>query len=404
MKILMLLDRFFPPDIRIEKEARSLLKAGHEVFLLSAGKKDMPNEETVEGIRVIRKKLPKNFPRRAWNFFCFQVFFIHPFWKKALEDAVKHYRVEAIHTHDLPLVRTGINIARKFNLPLIADLHENYPEAVRQYRMRAKPTRRILDLISPVWRWKRLERFCVQQADRIITVVEEAKQHYINDCGIPAEKVIVVMNTEDLDYLYSLPIKKNICDKYQPYFAIFYIGGVGWHRGIQTAISAMPQILSATPEARLIVVGSGSNEAELKELARKEGVEQAVEFTGWQPFELVPSYISASNVCLIPHIASGHTNSTIPHKIFQCMAMGKPVVVSSAKPLERIVKETGAGLVYSSGDAEALAKALIRIYRDNELATRLGEAGKKVACQKYNWEAEAEKLVGLYQDLQKTIK
>jgi len=404
LKILMLLGGFFPPDIRVEKEARSLLKAGHEVFLLSASKGDMPNEETVEGIKVIRKKLPQNFPRRAWNFFCFQVSFIHPFWKKALEDAVKQYRVDAIHVHDLPLVSTGLSIARKFNLPLIADLHENYPEAVRQYRMRAKPAQRILNLASPLWRWKQMEKFCVQQADKVISVVEEAKQHYVNDCGIPAEKATVVMNTEDLDYFYSLPIEEDIVKKYQPCFAISYIGGFGWHRGIQTAISAMPQILSAIPEARLIVVGSRSNEAELKELAKRERVEQAVEFTSWQPFELVPSYISASDVCLIPHIASGHTNSTIPHKIFQCMAMGKPVVVSTAKPLERIVKETGAGLVYSSGDAEALAEAVIRICRDNELATKLGEAGKKAVGQKYNWEAEAEKLVSLYQDLQKTIK
>lgn len=392
----MSLRGFFPPDIRVEKEARSLLKAGHEVFLLSASKGDMPNEETVEGIKVIRKKLPQNFPRRAWNFFCFQVFFIHPFWKKALKDAVKQCEIQAIHVHDLPLVRTGLNVARKFGLPIIADLHENYPEAVRQYRMIAKPVQRLLYLASPLWRWKRMERFCVQQADRVVTVVDEAKQHYVNDCGIPEEKATVVMNTEDLDYFYSLPIKEDIVKKYQPYFAISYIGGFGWHRGIQTAISAMPQILSAIPEARLIMVGSGSNEAELKELAKRERVEQAIECIGWQPFELVPSYISASDVCLIPHIASGHTNSTIPHKIFQFMAMGKPVVVSSAKPLKRIVKETGAGLVYSSGDAEALSEAVIRIYRDNELATKLGEAGKKAAGQKYNWEIEGDKLVDIY--------
>jgi glycosyltransferase involved in cell wall biosynthesis len=400
----MLLDRFFPPDIRVEKEARSLLKAGHEVFLLSASKCDMPNEETVEGIKVIRKKLPPNFPRRAWNFFHLQVFFIHPFWKKALEDAVKQYEIQIIHVHDLPLVSTGLSIARKFDLPLIADLHENYPEAVRQFRMRAKPAQRILNLASPIWRWKQMEKFCVQGAYRVITVVEEARQHYFTDCGIPAEKVTVVMNTEDLNYFYSLTIEEDIVKKYQLYFAISYIGGFGWHRGIQTAISAMPQILSTIPEARFIVVGSGNNEIELKELTRREGVEQAVEFTGRQPFALVPSYISASEVCLIPHIASGHTDSTIPHKIFQCMAMGKPVVVSSAKPLERIVKETGAGLVYSSGDAEALAEAVIKIYRDNELATKLGEAGKKAVAQKYNWEAEAKKLISLYQGLHTTIK
>ncbi|MCK4354531.1 MAG: glycosyltransferase, partial [Dehalococcoidia bacterium] len=206
--------------------------------------------------------------------------------------------------------------------------------AVRQYRMRAKPAQRILNLASPLWRWKQMEKFCVQQADKVISVVEEAKQHYVNDCGIPAEKATVVMNTEDLDYFYSLPIEEDIVKKYQPCFAISYIGGFGWHRGIQTAISAMPRVLHQVPDARLLLVGSGPNEAALKELAGRESVEQAVEFTGWQPFELVPSYISASDVCLIPHIASGHTNSTIPHKIFQCMAMGKPVVVSSAKPLD----------------------------------------------------------------------
>jgi hypothetical protein len=59
----MLLDGFFPPDIQVEKEARSLLKTGHQMLILSAGDNGMPDEETVEGIRVIRKKLPQNFPQ-----------------------------------------------------------------------------------------------------------------------------------------------------------------------------------------------------------------------------------------------------------------------------------------------------------------------------------------------------
>ena len=85
------------------------------------------------------------------------------------------------------------------------------------------------------------------------------------------------------------------------------------------------------------------------------------------------------------------------------MTMGKPVVVSSAKPLQRIVRETGAGLVYSSGDAQALAEAVVKIYRDGKLAARFGEAGKKATRQKYNWEAEAEKLLSLYQSLERSI-
>ena len=289
MKILMLLESFFPPDIRVEKEARTLLKAGHEVFLLSRGRNSMLDEEFVGGIRVIRKKPPENFSERAWNYFWLQVFLIHPFWMNALEDAVKQHKVEAVHVHDLPLVNTGLKIARRFNIPLIADLHENYPEALTQYRMRIKPTQRILNLASPLWRWRSLEKSCVQQADRVITVVDEAKQHYVSDCGIPLEKVTTVMNTEDLDYFYSLPIKEGIVKKYRPYFTICYVGGFGHHRGIQTAISAMPGISQEIPSARLLLVGSGNIEMDLKELAKEKRVEEAVEFTGWQPFSLVPS-------------------------------------------------------------------------------------------------------------------
>jgi len=400
----MLLDRFFPPDIRVEKEARSLIKAGRQVFLLSSGKDNMASEESLEGINVVRKKLPHRFSRRAWNYFYLQTFFIHPFWQNALVDVVKQYGIEAIHVHDLPLVNTGLQVAHKFNIPLVADLHENFPEAVRQYRMRAKPREKLFNLMFPLWRWKRMERLCIQQADRVITVVDEAKQHYVNDCNVPPEKVTVVMNTEDLDYFYSLPIKKDIIESYQPYFTISYIGGFGRHRGIQTAISAMPIILSKISQAKLLLVGSGGNEAELRELANEKGVAEAVEFAGWQPFDSVPSYIAASEVCLIPHIASGHTNSTIPHKIFQAMAMGKPVVVSSAKPLERIVKETAAGLVYLSGNAKSLAEVVVSIYQNDALASKLGEAGKKTTQEKYNWEVEAKKLVSLYQDLGGSIR
>ena len=89
----MLLDGFFPSDIRVEKEARTLLKAGHEVFLLSRGKDGVPGEEIVEGTRVIRVKLPRKLPRRAWNYFWFRAFFVHPFWKNALEKVVQQYAV-----------------------------------------------------------------------------------------------------------------------------------------------------------------------------------------------------------------------------------------------------------------------------------------------------------------------
>ncbi len=392
----MILEKIFPPDIRVEKEARSLINAGHEIILLSLASNHFPDEEIWEGIKVVRKKLPNEFLKRAWNYFFFQCSFIHPLWRTALEEAVKQYKIEVIHVHDLPLVKTALIVARKFNIPLIADLHENFPEAIKVY-----PSSWIGNLLKPliVKRWKKLEKYCVQKANKVVTVVDEAKQHYIFDCEIPPEKITVITNTEDLDYFYSLPIYQEIIEQYSAYFTICYIGGFGQHRGIHTAISAMPKILKEIPNARLLLVGKGPNEAVLLELTKRMGISHAVDFTGWQPFEKVPSYTAASRVCIIPHIASGHTNSTIPHKLFQAMAMAKPVIVSSAKPLERIVHETRSGLVYPSGDAKALADAVIKIWQDDNLEITLGEAGKKAVKNKYNWKLEEKKLINLYNRL-----
>lgn len=399
MKILMLLDRFFPPDIRVEKEARALSQAGHDVFVLSSYDSKCPTEENIGYATILRHIQTQSFAKRALRFAIFSVTGTDLLWQRHIAHALFGNEIDAIHVHDLPLVKTGVTIARKKCIPLVADLHENYPEAVRFYHGNNWKSK-IARVIMSEKRWKRFQRAWLWQVDRVITVIDEIGRLLISEYGVPSDKITIVMNAEDTDTLLAIPINENIIRRYEPYFTISYVGGFGVHRGIQTAISAMPGILARVPAARLVLVGSGNNEFALREQARKLGLQDVVEFTGWQPFDLVPSYIAASQTCLIPYISSTQTNASAPHKLFQYMALAKPVIVSSMDSLSRIVQETGAGLVYSSGDAEALAEAVIRIYQDKGLATRLGRAGRKATDEKYSWQAEAQKLVGLYQALQ----
>lgn len=399
----MVLPSYFPPDIRVEKEARALLSAGHKIYLLSLGKKGMPAVENINGINVIRIFPPENFLNRVWRFLWFNLFFDNLLWKRSLEDTIKQYKIEAIHVHDLPMVKTATPVAKKFDIPIIADLHENYPEGLRAWRKEKIPWKsKILNLASPIWRWKRLERSVLKHVDRIITVVDEAKEHYVNDCGIPSEKITVVMNAEDLDEFGNLKIDQSLVTKYKNNFVVSYIGGFGPHRGIDTAIKSMPKIIEEIPHARLLLVGgkgSEEYEKELKKLCKELKVENNVEFTGWVDFSLVPSYIALSDVCLVPHHASGHTNTTIPHKLFQYMAMRKPVIVTDCKPLKRIVEECDCGVVVPSGDYNKMAEAVIRLYKDREYARKLGENGRRAVEEKYNWENEAKKLCELYKNI-----
>jgi glycosyltransferase involved in cell wall biosynthesis len=398
MRILMLLDKEFPPDIRVEKEARTLIKAGHELSLLSLGMSGKPREEIIEGMKVIRTELPppKMILGRTWDEFRFAFNFIDPFWQEALVRAVEQEKPQVLHIHDLAMVKTGLSVARAFNIPLVADLHENFPEVLKLWRTGWKG--KVLNLVSPPWRWKQLEKYCVHQADRVVITVDEAEEHYITECGMSPEKITVVMNTIDLDYFYSLPLKKEIIDKYEPFFTILHIGTIAEHKGTGTAISAMPLILEEIPNALLVLVGKG-NEAPFKKMVSNKHLGQAVEFVSWQDFALMPSYITASDVCIMPFLASVQLDAASANKQFEYMAMAKPIVTSSAKASARIVKETGAGLVYRSGDVKGFADAVIEIYKDKDLSARLGAAGQKAVKEKYNWQNDGQKLLQLYEGL-----
>lgn len=261
---------------------------------------------------------------------------------------------------------------------------------------------KIINIVIPVWRWKRIERSILHHVDKIIVVVDEAKEHYINDCGISPQKITVVMNTVELKKFDKVHVEESLIKKYKNNFVISYVGGFGSHRGIDTAIRAMPKILREIPHAKLLLIGGRDTEDKmyLKNLCKKLKVENNVEFTGWVDFSLVPSYIALSDVCLVPHRTSGHTNTTIPHKLFQYMAMKKPVVVTNCKPLKRIVEECECGIAVPSGDYEKMADAIIKLYKNVDYAKKLGKNGRKAVEEKYNWENEAKKLCKLYEKLE----
>lgn len=138
MKICMVLRGYFPPDIRVEKEAKVLSSVGHKVYVLSLGKEGMPEIENIDGINIIRIFPSKNLLSKLWRYLWFGIFFEDLLWKKALQNIIKQYEIDVVHVHDLPLVKTVVSTVKKFGIPVVADLHENYPEAVRVWKRKRK--------------------------------------------------------------------------------------------------------------------------------------------------------------------------------------------------------------------------------------------------------------------------
>lgn len=386
---MVLANHPYPPDIRVDKEAGVLAAGGGEVLLLCRGDAAQPAEETVGDIHVVRHRVhPRNTLLRKLDSLLYMLTLDSPSWRRGMRDLVRVHGAQALHLHDLPYARSVIRAARAEGVPVVLDFHENYPAAIALWGRRARAR---LSLSSA--RAARLERWAIKHADRIVVVVDEAKARIVG-LGADPERVVVFGNTESVDLVPAEPLPLGAGDGLR----LVYVGGVAAHRGLDTAVDAMPAILERDPKARLTIVGDGATLGELKAQVARLGLGDAVRFTGWVSKDEAMHAIEDADLALVPHHRSPHTDATIPHKLFQYMALGRPVLVSDCAPLARVVRSTGAGAVFRSGDAADLATQALAL-ADPARSAAAAKAGRRAVVERWNLETEAPALIGLYAGL-----
>lgn len=388
MKICMILQANFPPDIRIEKEARALIAAGHELHLVCRNKTGLPVEDKFEGIHIHR--LRSQHSNSRWNNLLTIPLFFNPVWKARVNEVVKKYKIDIIHVHDLPLAALGVRVAQKNKLPLIYDMHENYPEAMRVWY---KGTLASFTMQNPAF-VEMLDRYCEKKATKIIVVVEEQKENLIRK-GVPAEKIHVISNTADVEKLEALPLDQGILDQFKDENAIMFVGGFVRDRALEVPIRAMKILKDKIPRTKLVLVGGGDKgyTAELKALVRDNHLEEYVEFIDWVPFEKVASYMKAAKIGIVPQARNDYQNTTISHKIFQYMTFGLPIIVADAIPHARVVREGNCGAVFTTGSENDFAEAVLRLMKE---PGQFGQNGAQLVRKKYNWQNTARELQKLY--------
>lgn len=386
MRICMILQTDFPPDIRIEIETKALVRMGHEIHLITRNKKNLAREDVINGVRVHRLPFHQN------SLFSIPLFF-NPVWTSQVKQIIRENRIEAIHVHDLPLAPLGISVGKKFKIPVIYDMHENYPAVMEIWRQKSLVH---LTIRNPKFA-RRLDQYCQKQADRIIVVIDEQRDNLIAQ-GIDPAKIFVVSNTVDLERIHDLKPDPTIVDKYKDYFTLLYFGGFSRDRDLETPILGIKQLIHTIPNIKMVLVGSDASDyaTELRALVAENQLQKYIEFIDWVPFERVASYIAAADVGIDPRPDYFCNNTTIPHKIFQYMALGLPLVVSDAKPMARIIREAQSGEVFKSKDPVAFTDAVKTVF---QAKTDYAQNGRKIILEKYNWQNSSQELLKLYQTL-----
>lgn len=389
MKIAMFLDTAFPPDSRVENEAISLIKAGHEVYLFSLDYENRPSREIHNGIKICRYKAGKLTYKLSALAFTFSIF--HQLITPKIRQFIDDIRPDILHAHDMVIAKAVMKA--NSGLKVVVDLHENRPEIMKFYKhVNAFPGKW---LISPKL-WEYEQDVLIKKADKLILVTEEAKQVVVGKGIKDTGDIVVVPNTILPEVYLNYTIDNQIVEKFKNQYTIVYLGDTSFRRGTDTAIKAIKHLLDQIPNIQLVFVGNSSVDNDLKALAISEGVESHVAFEGWQDVSLFPSYTLAADICISPLKKNPHHDTTFANKLFQYMAMGKPVVVSDSTTQANVVKEENCGLVHEADNEKDFANKILTLYNDKELSSKLGDNGKMAVEQRWNWDLTSKDLIEMY--------
>jgi glycosyltransferase involved in cell wall biosynthesis len=394
MRIGMILDAVFPPDPRVENEAVSLIKSGHQVFLFCLHYDHDNQSENINGIHV------KRYSSNKIEYKLSALAYTLPLYSICMKSKIVHFikinSIEVLHIHDIRIAQAVFNANKKYKLPVVLDLHDNVPEVMKLYpHLQKFPGKYI---ISPK-KWKTKEEEFIHKSDKVIAVSPEFIDTLERRIPSSIHKFVLVPNTVSKSFFTNYYIDQIITDRYKDKFVILYLGDTHIRRGLLTAISAVSQLKNTIPNLKLVIVGQNTTDPILKQKVEKLMINDYVDFEGWQNVNLFQTYILASQICISPLHRNLQHDVAYANKIFQYMSLGKPLLVSDAIAQKKLVDKNNTGLVHKEKDVHDFSDKVLTLYKNEKLRIELGANGKEFIENTFSWEQTSKKLVHLYDNL-----
>jgi len=230
-------------------------------------------------------------------------------------------------------------------------------------------------------------RYSVKRADRVITTSTALAEVVSKECKIPINEISIIPRGVDADKFENQPwdrVERNL---------IFFAGRLEEGKGVRYIIEAMKHVFKEIPNAKLVIAGEGPGREKFEDFAQAVAPKNIVFFGKIAHKEMAEWY--------------GKCNVFVMHSKFEpfgavtveAMASGRPVVVSNAGGSIEIVKNNETGILVEFGDVKGIADAIVKILKDEELARKMGEKGRKRIEEEYSWEKEADRIEEIYEEL-----
>ncbi len=372
MRIAMVTNDEFPPDVRIEKETVSLEESGNEVFVCTP--LFNPSTDPAGRFRVIRIEDGLSVPSGLTG---------------SLYRTLKALNVDFVQIQDTPQALAAVVASKRIGLPVVFDIHEIWPTLV------AENTEHLSNR-DILWS-KRLQLDEMSgwfTAASILTVVEEASLYYSSRYKVRGDRVTAIRNFEDLERFHG--IKPDTVLSEETRFKVTYVGKIeGTIRGLKEVLDAAK--LLRNEDICFIIVGDGPYLASLQRYCADLHLEDVVRFLGRRSFREAMRIASASDACIMPHRSCISTEFTLPHKISQYMALEKLTISSNLGPIKRLFG--GCYIPWDPRTPENLAEIILKARGDPASSMAYARRGNALVRDKNNWRGEGRRLAQLYESL-----
>lgn len=244
------------------------------------------------------------------------------------------------------------------------------------------------------------ENAACRDAD-VVLVITDALRREMIDRGVPDERIIVLPNGVDVERFRpierdaKLAAELGIGDK----TVIGYAGGLVDYEGLNLLLEASALLKSRRDDFHVVIVGDGSSEQALRDMAVRLQLEDVITFAGRVPHSKVNRYISLFDITPFPRLPLPVCELISPIKPFEAMAMGKAVVASTVAALTEIVADGKTGAVFRKGSAEDLARVLGELLDSPTRRKELGRAARNWVVAERDWSKIVTIVEATYRDL-----